>query len=88
MSRECGLLSAREPGARAARWSSCAGLPTRIAARSTPTRMLEHMRIDKKVLAGRVRLVLLQRIGDAFVTADYPEAALSARCARTADEAR
>ena len=37
---------------------------------------LEHMRIDKKVLAGRLRLVLLKRIGEAFITADYPSAAL------------
>jgi 3-dehydroquinate synthase len=37
---------------------------------------LEHMRIDKKVKSGRIRLVLLQSIGAAFVTADYPDAAL------------
>jgi hypothetical protein len=30
------------------------------------------MRIDKKVLAGRLRLVLLRAIGSSFVTADYP----------------
>jgi 3-dehydroquinate synthase len=35
------------------------------------------MRIDKKVLGGRVRLVLLRAIGDAFLTADYPPAALT-----------
>jgi 3-dehydroquinate synthase len=35
------------------------------------------MRIDKKVLGGRLRLVLLRRIGEAFVTADYPAAALA-----------
>ena len=35
------------------------------------------MKIDKKVQAGRIRLVLMRRIGDAFVTADYSEAALS-----------
>ena len=31
------------------------------------------MRIDKKVKAGRIRLVLLRGIGSAFVTADYGE---------------
>ena len=38
--------------------------------------MLEHMRIDKKVLGGRLRLVLLRGIGAASVSADYPAAAL------------
>ena len=53
-----------------------AGLPTHIAS-VTPEAALEHMRIDKKVLGGRVRLVLLRRIGEAVVTADYPPAALA-----------
>ena len=35
------------------------------------------MRIDKKVQGGRIRLVLLRKIGDAFLSADYPEPALS-----------
>jgi 3-dehydroquinate synthase len=35
------------------------------------------MRIDKKVVGGRLRLVLLRAIGTAFLTADYPEAALA-----------
>jgi 3-dehydroquinate synthase len=34
------------------------------------------MRIDKKVKAGRIRLILLRKIGETFITADYPEAAL------------
>jgi 3-dehydroquinate synthase len=34
------------------------------------------MRIDKKVKAGRIRLILLRSIGDSFVTADYSDAAL------------
>ena len=33
--------------------------------------LLEHMRIDKKVLGGHIRLVLLRSIGAAFVTAEY-----------------
>jgi 3-dehydroquinate synthase len=37
---------------------------------------LEHMRIDKKVKSGRIRFVLLHSIGAAFVTAEYPDAAL------------
>jgi 3-dehydroquinate synthase len=34
------------------------------------------MKIDKKVLAGRVRLVLLREIGAAFITGDYADSAL------------
>ena len=30
------------------------------------------MSIDKKVIAGEIRLVLLNNIGDAVVTPDYP----------------
>lgn len=34
---------------------------------------LAAMSLDKKVIAGEIRLVLLKAIGDAVVTADYPE---------------
>jgi 3-dehydroquinate synthase len=34
------------------------------------------MGMDKKVLAGRIRLVLLERLGAGIVTGDYPAAAL------------
>jgi 3-dehydroquinate synthase len=75
MSQECGLLSAPD-SARVRRLVERAGLPTRIAA-VTPDSALDHMRIDKKVLGGRLRLVLLRAIGAAFVSADYPAAALT-----------
>ncbi len=51
------------------------GLPTRIAD-VTPEDLLAHMRIDKKVLDGRVRLVLLRALGRAVVTAEYDEGPL------------
>jgi 3-dehydroquinate synthase len=38
----------------------------------------ELLGMDKKVQAGRVRLVLLRRLGEAVVTADYPADALTA----------
>jgi 3-dehydroquinate synthase len=48
------------------------GLP--VCARDVPAcSALEHMRIDKKVKAGRVRLVLLEGIGDSYVTGDYAD---------------
>jgi len=74
MSRELGLVSPEEL-VRIHTLVERAGLPTRSAG-VAPDTTLEHMRIDKKVLAGRMRLVLLRRIGNAFMTADYPEDAL------------
>jgi 3-dehydroquinate synthase len=51
------------------------GLPTEE--RDVPAgTALEHMRIDKKVKSGRIRLVLLRSIGESFVTAEYSDAAL------------
>ena len=38
--------------------------------------VLERMRLDKKVQAGRVRLVLLNALGRACVSADYPDSVL------------
>jgi 3-dehydroquinate synthase len=52
-----------------------AGLPTEARDLSADN-VLEHMRIDKKVKSGRIRLVLMRQIGGSFVTAEYPEAAL------------
>lgn len=36
-------------------------------------RALDYMRVDKKVQAGRIRLVLLEKLGSARFTADYPD---------------
>src|SRR3989338_4973980 len=55
-----------------------ARLPARAPAALSPARFLEAMSVDKKVLAGRLRLVLLRRIGEAVITDDYPRAALEA----------
>jgi 3-dehydroquinate synthase len=74
MSSECGLLKPQD-AERVRRLLELAGLPTH-ALSLNPPRLLEHMRADKKVLGGRLRLVLLRGIGEAFVTADYPAAAL------------
>ena len=59
------------------------GLRTDV--RSLPAETLaENMKIDKKVAAGRIRLVLLKAIGKSVVTGDYDDAALRetlrARC--------
>lgn len=53
-----------------------AGLPVRPPAGLDAARFLELMGHDKKVLAGRLRLVLLRGLGHAVVTADFDEGAL------------
>jgi 3-dehydroquinate synthase len=57
-----------------------AGLRTR-APQIGVERALDYIRIDKKVRAGRVRLVLLERVGRAVLSADYPDAVLRATLA-------
>jgi len=52
-----------------------AGLPTE-APRVGAARVQEMMQMDKKVLGGAVRLVLLEKLGRAIVTSDYPQSAL------------
>jgi 3-dehydroquinate synthase len=74
MSRESGFLTAQEQE-RVTRLIDRAGLPTHVS-NVTPPVALEHMRMDKKVQSGRIRLVLMRGIGSAFVTADYGEPAL------------
>jgi 3-dehydroquinate synthase len=59
------------------------GLRTDV--RSLPaTTIAENMKIDKKVAAGRIRLVLLKGIGKSVITGEYDDAALRetlrARC--------
>jgi 3-dehydroquinate synthase len=74
MSRESGLVSGNDVE-RLTRLLERTGLPTRIEG-VPPSTALDHMRIDKKVTGGRMRLVLLRSIGESFVTADYSEPAL------------
>ncbi len=45
-------------------------IPARIAARLNPSALLARMRLDKKARAGRLRLVLWRRIGQAFTADD------------------
>jgi 3-dehydroquinate synthase len=54
-----------------------AGLPT-AAPRIGAARALELMHMDKKVQAGTLRLVLLEKLGHAVVTGTYSGDALEA----------
>jgi 3-dehydroquinate synthase len=57
-----------------------AGLPTE-APHIGAARAYEAMQMDKKVLGGTVRLVLLEKLGRAVVTDQFPKAALEATLA-------
>ena len=48
-----------------------AGLPVDPPGEMTPENFVQHMRHDKKVLDGIIRLVLMRAIGNAFVCVDY-----------------
>jgi 3-dehydroquinate synthase len=76
LSRRLGWLTAEEER-RNAELTRRAGLPTSPPALSTE-RFLELMAVDKKVLDGSLRLVLLQGIGRALVTDTFDHAQLRA----------
>ncbi|MBC7945299.1 MAG: 3-dehydroquinate synthase, partial [Burkholderiales bacterium] len=74
LSRQLGHLGATDV-ARAADLYRRARLP--VAAPDLGVdRYLELMGHDKKVEGGKLRLVLLKRIGEAFVTGEFPQSAL------------
>lgn len=76
MSQSLGWLDAHDT-ARISALVERAGLPVSLPAPvPNPSDLAERMRRDKKVLDGVVRLVLLRGIGQAGITADYPQAAL------------
>jgi 3-dehydroquinate synthase len=74
LSRECELMSAADVE-RIKRLLIRTGLPTN-AREVTVAAALEHMKLDKKIQAGRIRLVVPRAIGECFVSADYSDAAL------------
>lgn len=69
LSARIGLLP-RSDVERTRRLLQAAGLPI-VAPRFSAERYLELMGHDKKVQAGRLRLVLLRCLGEAFVSADF-----------------
>ena len=77
MSHQLGWLE-RQARDRAIRLLQRAGLPVIPPQAMGPAEFLRHMAVDKKVLDGQLRLVLLHRLGEAVVTADYPREILEA----------
>lgn len=55
-----------------------AGLRTEARGDVSPARARDAMALDKKTQAGRLRLILMRGIGQAFMTADFPPTALDA----------
>lgn len=55
-----------------------AKLPVKAPEGMSKEDFLSRMRLDKKVVDGRIRLILLNAIGDAYITTDIDESALSA----------
>jgi 3-dehydroquinate synthase len=71
MSRRLGWLGGHEQ-ARIKRVLAAAGLPTAPPEKLGTEAFLSLMSVDKKVLDGRLRLVLLQGIGGALIADDFP----------------
>jgi 3-dehydroquinate synthase len=74
LSHESGLMSAADVE-RVKRLVERAGLPS-DAREVTVAAARAHMKMDKKVQGGRIRLVVPRAIGECFVSADYEDAAL------------
>lgn len=79
LSRRLGYLTDADVGRIAALFER-ARLPIKAPALGVET-YLAYMGVDKKVEGGRLRLVLLKRLGEAFVTADVPADVLRATLA-------
>jgi len=71
MSHRLGWLTNAERD-RGIRLLAAAKLPVVPPQEMNAEHFLEHMAVDKKVLDGRLRLVLLQGLGAAVVTAEFP----------------
>lgn len=53
-----------------------AGLPSTPPREISPQKFLTYMSVDKKVERGKIRLVLLRALGDAYLSDDYPSSCL------------
>jgi 3-dehydroquinate synthase len=77
MSQRLGWITLAERN-RGIRLLQAAGLPVVPPQDMTAEQFLVHMAVDKKVLDGQLRLVLLRHIGEAVVTGDFPREILNA----------
>lgn len=77
LSRRLGLIDA-SLAARGSRLLERAGLPIAPPPQLDPETFLDFMQRDKKVSDGTLRLILVDGVGSARVTADFPHSALQA----------
>ncbi|MFD1261510.1 3-dehydroquinate synthase [Entomomonas asaccharolytica] len=77
MSMQLGWLSIQDRD-RGIKLLAKAGLPVVPPANMKVNDFLKYMRIDKKTLDGQIRLVLLQKIGEAVVTSEFASDILNA----------
>ncbi|MGB4073710.1 3-dehydroquinate synthase [Pseudomonas sp.] len=77
MSERLGWISTAERE-RAVRLFLAAGLPVVPPQEMTPADFMQHMAVDKKVLDGQLRLVLLRGLGEAVVTSEFSREILNA----------
>lgn len=75
MSQRLGWISVADV-ARAERIIAAANLPTKPPKQMTVQQFLDAMSVDKKVLDGQLRLVLLRALGEAVVTAEFEQQVL------------
>jgi 3-dehydroquinate synthase len=75
LSHECGLMPASDLE-RVRQILLRTGLPTDVREVKLGT-VVEHMKMDKKVQGGRIRLIMPRAIGDCVISVDYPDAALT-----------
>lgn len=80
LSRRLGWLTTAET-TRIEKLMKRARLPVRAPGSLSSARFLELMAVDKKVLDGRLRLVLLKHLGEAVITDEYPRTGLEATLA-------
>jgi len=80
LSRDLGMLAAADAAAAEAAVAA-QGLPTRLRAPLAADDLLAAMRLDKKGRAGRVRFVLLRRLGEAATVDGVEEARVRAALA-------
>lgn len=76
LSARLGSITGQEKG-RVETVIASAGLPTGIPAGMTPDHFMDLMAVDKKNVDGRLRLILLRRLGEAEVTDRFPAEALN-----------
>lgn len=77
MSHRLGWITEAERN-RGIRLLIAANLPVVPPKDMTPEHFLQHMAVDKKVLDGQLRLVLLRDLGDALVTSEFAHEILHA----------